>query len=806
MYEGEFYDGKIDGIGKMTFANGSVYDGEFETISKDSLKSTYKVKTKNDTIEDLVKYNSERPRVTDVYSNLTNQNRTKGILKSGTLTGFVKATLSKNKDSKVVDGLKDIVDNETLSTLTIANKLKPTTAKITLQHKTIKNITYKTESDYEGNFEFENIELGDYLLTVDTNNKFSSLKNYNFKMDNQDKEITIILSDKKLFMKEYFEKYYLNEDDNSATVFGIITGPGNTPLPDTKVTLLGAGKNYGAISDVNGKYEILNVPIGSYKLKFFNNDYGSTETQNLEITSNTKIEKNYQFKKEKSLSDVTVSRDKSKTEQVCVVDVSVLDEDGENISNAYVSFFINNENVANGKTDENGKLSNFVIPYNDNFKRVNNTPCEDKSKVQIVASFKGKKGTPKEFELCVFNGLKTKKDVTRIKNDSFDMSSSNIFEVSINTQFEYSILASDSENNMPLSDASIMVYSDSSKKELLASGKGSVEDFIKLDRRPRNFELSIEVYYEISNEGYDTEKGKLKIKRRGENEFFIKLDKNDAFFKFNLLKVVDQDNKTIDGVEFAIIEDRNNPKKSIEGVIPFQGGKIKRGLNRKSEPENNKIVFITLEKDGYELKTERLKLVSNKENNNFEFELTKIGPEKEPKKLSDLKSCENAIEQYYQTYVSLYRKTISADSIDKTQLKKDKQKIVGCHTTLRNKLSRKSLDYIKQLTNVSPSIEFMEITLQVNENENIYSRTTNLDNRIKNIIKEQKEMKSSMLVEKRLVEKRFDFIIESLISQNNISDIKFIRELQTEKNKMIELGYDSLIVQDSFLNVMNTFF
>jgi hypothetical protein len=67
-------------------------------------------------------------------------------------------------------------------------------------------------------------------------------------------------------------------------------------------------------------------------------------------------------------------------------------------------------------------------------------------------------------------------------------------------------------------------------------------------------------------------------------------------------------------------------------------------------------------------------------------------------------------------------------------------------------------------------------------------------------------MKSSMLVEKRLVEKRFDFIIESLIGQNNISDIKFIRELQTEKNKMIELGYDSLIVQDSFLNVMNTFF
>ena len=316
------------------------------------------------------------------------------------------------------------------------------------------------------------------------------------------------------------------------------------------------------------------------------------------------------------------------------------------------------------------------------------------------------------------------------------------------------------------------------------------------------------VYYEISNEGYDTETGELKIKRRGENKFEIELDKNDAFFKFKLEKVVDSQDKPLSDVSFTIFDEKRNPKALIQGTITSEGfeGKIKKEIKRNSKPENRKIVFINLSKNGYTPKTFRLKLSSDKDNNNFDFTLFKLEEKEKEKPLTEVQVCENTIEQYYQTYVSLYRKSISADSIDKTQLKKDKQKIVGCHTMYRNKLSKKSLDYIKQLTNVSPSIEFMEITLQVNENENVYSNSSNLNDTIKNIIKEQKEIKSSILVEKKLIEKRFDFVIESLISQNNVSDRKFISELQTEKNKMIKLGYDSLIVQDSFFNVINTFF
>mgnify|MGYP000296512932 CR=1 FL=1 len=90
---------------------------------------------------------------------------------------------------------------------------------------------------------------------------------------------------------------------------------------------------------------------------------------------------------------------------------------------------------------------------------------------------------------------------------------------------------------------------------------------------------------------------------------------------------------------------------------------------------------------------------------------------------------------------------------------------------------------------------------KIQENANIYK----LNDKIKNIITEQKEMKSKMLVEKELINKRFDFVVESLIERNDVGNKTFLLELQLEKRKLIKSGYDSLMVQDSFLDIVNTF-
>ena len=146
-------------------------------------------------------------------------------------------------------------------------------------------------------------------------------------------------------------------------------------------------------------------------------------------------------------------------------------------------------------------------------------------------------------------------------------------------------------------------------------------------------------------------------------------------------------------------------------------------------------------------------------------------------------------------------KKIDVKTLDKSGVIIEKNKILDCYEDYSKKLSRKTKDYINQLDNVLPLYEFLELNLQIQENANIYK----LNDKIKNIITEQKEMKSKMLVEKELINKRFDFVVESLIERDNVGNKTFLLELQLEKRKLIKSGYDSLMVQDSFLDIVNTF-
>jgi len=514
-YEGEFYEGKIEGEGTMTFKNGSVYKGEFETIKVDDLKSTYKVKTIDKTIDDLVKYNSERPRVTDVYSNLTTGTRLKGMFKSGSVVGSVLGVEDKGLDSIVKTGLINTYEGKPLQSLSyIASrvptlktkmdlelknpenldrkeeikteynskieKAKKNTKKILptvkLQNKNIKSIVYETKANENGFFEFENVEVGEYILTVDTKFIFSKSPKYEFRLKNEDDlEFTIIMS-KKDFLS------FLQKEGNV------------------------------------------------YNKKLIN----------------------------ESIGDVTKWN-----------------------------------NLKSGKYYANHK---YVIKIN-----------------------KQSEG----YYRCYIVSLE---DKTYLK---------------------------DSEGNT------------------------------ELDIQIERFKDYGDTFNEITEEEY------------------------------------------------------------------------KELINSTSDTTT----------------------------------------------ILTVKECENIIEKYYQTYVSLYKRTTSIDDIDKNMLKIEKDRIKSCYSKTFKKLSRKTKDYVKQLTNVSPNLEFLELNLQIQENANIYK----LNDKIKNIITEQKEMKSKMLVEKELINKRFDFVVESLIERDDVGNKTFLLELQLEKRKLIKSGYDSLMVQDSFLDVVNTF-
>ena len=607
-YEGEFYEGKIEGEGTMTFQNGSVYKGEFETVKVDDLTSTYKVKTIDKTIDDLVKYNNERPRVTDVYSNLTTGTRLKGMFKSGSVVGSVLGVEDKGLDSIVKTGLINTYEGKPLQSLSyIASRVPTLKTKmdlelknpentdrtqeikseykdkkerakknikkilptVKLQNKNIKSIVYETKANENGFFEFENVEVGEYILTVDTKFIFSKSPKYEFRLKNEDDlEFTIIMS-KKDFLS------FLQKEGN-----------------------------------VSNK-KLINEAIGDVV------DYDNLESS---------------------------------------------------------KFYKNDDYLTKIQIDYRYKLYLYNI----------------KEKKYLGKKRSGHRAWIKP------SGLK------KLYGEFFE-------EI---TEDEY--------------------------KNIILTPEDTSKTFPK-GKRVKYDELKTNQYYKNEN-------------------FVLKAIKGEVAYSCYLFSIKDK-------------------KYIVSGLIYV------------SEFKEYGETFTEISEDEY--KKTILSLLPTSPTTQTTTTSTSLTE----------KECEDIVEKYYQTYVSLYRKTTSIDDIDKNMLKVEKEKIKSCHARIFKKLSRKTKDYIKQLTNVSPNLEFLELNLQIQENANIYK----LNDKIKNIITEQKEMKSKMLVEKELINNRFDFVVESLIERDGVGNKTFLLELQLEKRKLIKSGYDSLMVQDSFLDIVNTF-
>lgn len=645
-YEGEFYEGKIEGEGTMTFKNGSVYKGEFETIKVDDLTSTYKVKTIDKTIDNLVKYNSERPRVIDVYSNLTTGTRLKGMFKSGSVVGSVLGVEDKGLDSMVKTGLINTYKGKPLQSLsyiasrvpTLKNKMdlelknpenlnrkeeikkeyndkieraKKNTKKILptvkLQNKNIKSIVYETKANENGFFEFENVEVGEYILTVDTKFIFSKSPKYEFRLKNEDElEFTIIMS-KKDFLS------FLQKENNV------------------------------------------------YNKKLINESIGD-----------------------------------------------VVDYDNLEASKFY-------------------KNDDYLIGMANSF------PLDC-----YLYSLKEKKYIGEESEL--YGGI--------VKTfDTFGDFKKEIGEI----------------------------FTEITKDE-----------YINTINTPENTSTTYPQGASVSYENLDDDKY-----YKNKNYIFKTIWNAIPEYLFYPFSIKDK-KYAEKGRQSKSIPEFKKYGKTFTEISQDEYKKTISDLLNSTTPIPTPTPTLPT--------TTSTSPTTTSPTTNTTSTTTSTSPTTNTTSLTE-KDCEDIVEKYYQTYISLNRKTTSIDDIDKNMLKVEKDKINYCYVKYFKKLSRKTRDYVKQLTNISPLLDFLELDTVIKENANIYK----LNDKIKSIITEQKEMKSKMLVEKELINKRFDFVVESLIQNNNVGNKKFILELELEKRKLIKSGYDILMVQDSFFDVVNTF-
>lgn len=623
-YEGEFYRGKIDGKGTMTFQNGSVYTGEFETIKVDDLTSTYKVKTIDKTIDNLVKYNSERPRVTDVYANLQPQLRTKGIIKSGTISGVVGIVESSKSFEKpvVLDGIKSVYKSEQLLTPTESNKGKYTEVNVKINNLDAPSIKYEVKTNLDGEFKFDDVEYGNYEISVSGNILLFKQKiNFKFNLNSDDKDFTIVLPKRKLIpkLKESIDYNFLFENDE---------------LPKYKV-----GDKFYSIELSKGGDSIFLIQTFYEITKIEKNTYYYSETKFIKKESTTS-EKNSKF-----------------------------------------------NSFENKKID---KVSDDVFT---------------KLKVNVENNLYCKSGDCKNGE-----------------GQAYDLYGNYYYGSFV--------------NNIP-------------------KGEGYIQFNDKTSYRGNNENMSA----------------------MGKGTYY---SKNGCVFSGEW----DMD-------ELVVTDDVNAKNKTTEELDEYCVIKNKEYADKLEKEKEEK-----LEKEKEEKLKNQIQRQKNKETEKKEKQTEYLKSEK-----GQIEACEIRVKKYYEQYIAIVNKKIDVKTLGKSGVIIEKNKILDCYEDYSKKLSRKTKDYINQLDNVLPLYEFLELNLQIQENANIYK----LNDKIKNIITEQKEMKSKMLVEKELINKRFDFVVESLIERDGVGNKTFLLELQLEKRKLIKSGYDSLMVQDSFLDIVNTF-
>lgn len=157
-----------------------------------------------------------------------------------------------------------------------------------------------------------------------------------------------------------------------------------------------------------------------------------------------------------------------------------------------------------------------------------------------------------------------------------------------------------------------------------------------------------------------------------------------------------------------------------------------------------------------------------------------------------------------------------ANSIRNTELKTqevlqtDKDVLISCWSKFKddrkfiNSIGDKDLDLI-----IMPPGDLLKYQIPLKENfnkPNIYIKENNgMSNIIKKIVKEHNLRKQNeVMVESNIIKNRFNFILETRNNSRNISQLK--RNLKKEKSSLIKNGYDVNMVNENFIDIMNTLF
>ena len=335
----------------------------------------------------------------------------------------------------------------------------------------------------------------------------------------------------------YFNQL-LNEEEGLASLKGTIKYKGK-PVPDTQIKLFKDDRIFkGVNSDDNGNYLIEDIPLGDYKIVASNKLKGYDDVEEDITLSVAKTYISYiAFRETQESQEVNV---KVQSKRFTIIDVQVLDNENEPLGPCNVEIFdVDGKRVrfSPNKTDSDGLLELISISDNTPNFKAEGKAGQTKTKITVRASF-GNISETKEYEIVLNNGISKEtggsESIGRIyrKDEEtdkvlIDLRNTNKLTINLNVNLNYTLSVVDGETDELLKTASINLYRDKEMTDLIQNGLGEISGTLQRDQKTKKegFENTTDIYYEVSNDGYVTQQGKLTISKRKTNNFKISLSK-----------------------------------------------------------------------------------------------------------------------------------------------------------------------------------------------------------------------------------------------------------------------------------------
>ena len=523
----------------------------------------------------------------------------------------------------------------------------------------------------------------------------------------------------------------INEEDGFATLQGYVQFENNGETKNYEDSIVKLSQNNviikGGNSDEKGFYKIENIPLGVYDYAIVNQFQGFKPKKGTLTLDEAKVYNiNLKFDEQNIKQEVVI---KEKTPRT-FIDVSVFDSDDNPIGPCKIEIFDSKGEplkISKDVTDNNGVLNLIeILRENPNFIiKPEIGECNKKVNISIKVTFANLSSFG-EYEICLNNGY-----IGDVKNDDDD----------------------DEENNTVIGQAP-MRYNYTNKKGVLIDTRGS--NIFKIN-------LKTKINYQIRVRDKETE-------------------------------------EVLKPATVKVFSDKEKTKVINQGNSPLMGS-IKKEKLEDGDFENEYVIYYEVSNNGYEPETGRIKVSSNKDNNNY-VDLKKIvikppEPPKPPKPLSE-RECIRLTMKHYRNMQNVDAGNITINDLGGVdEIKKNAEAVKACYVKYIKEYPRRMEKTINRLKNVQSELDFFKLRFTNQEIRSIYgeSRTMLLKNTIRKVVSESVENKS----EKILIEERLKFSLTGL-NKKNSSEVK--RTLRNERYNLINFGYNKELVRESFLDVM----